>query len=440
MLEKKFNIQNLALLSIILAPFFFIVGSLFANLSILIIFIVYLIIEPKNKFLILLKDNKFIIISTILIFLINILNSQYLFFSAQKTISFLRYFLFAISLSFILRFLSSNKIKIYSKILIYLILFLIFDCFLQFYSGTDLFGFPYISSYNRITGPFGDEMIIGTYIFNFGFLTLSLINYFYKIKSEHNFLLFLLISITVLFTGERSAFLSVLYFFILILIVYSKKRLILITTLVLIISSFFIIKNSEILNNKYNLKKHIDNISLSSNKSNFDNELQDKNINNLKYSNKLQNFFEKNKWLGHYQKSIEIFKDNVLFGSGFRTYRNVCLKNYENSDLNDLKCSIHPHNFHFEILADNGIIGYLLFLFLLGLILIKFFKNKQYNNFGLSILFCLIITFVIPLKPTGSFFTTNTAFIFWYLLGHFYGLSGIYKTQSLKENFFNNKK
>ena len=75
------------------------------------------------------------------------------------------------------------------------------------------------------------------YRFNIGFLSLALLNFFYRIKAEQNFLLFILISITVLFTAERSAFLSILYFFTLIFFIYSKKKLIITTTVVLIIFS-----------------------------------------------------------------------------------------------------------------------------------------------------------------------------------------------------------
>ena len=67
MLDKKnFNVENLALLSL-LTPVFFIIGSLFANLAIIIIICLYFIINSKNDFLFFLKNNKFVI--TIFLFL-----------------------------------------------------------------------------------------------------------------------------------------------------------------------------------------------------------------------------------------------------------------------------------------------------------------------------------------------------------------------------------
>ena len=420
MLDKKnFNIENLALLSLILTPIFFIIGSLFANLAIIIIICLYFIINSKNDFLFFLKNNKFVITIFLFVFTINIFNSQYKILSFEKGIFFLRYFLFALSISFIIKFLPDKKIKIYFKSLLCIILFLIFDSFLQFYFGRDIFGFPYIESYNRITGPFGDEMIIGNYLLNIGFLSLGLINYFNKIDNKYNLLLFYFISITVLFTGERSAFLSILYFLILMFLIFNKKKFVLTTMIIIIFSSFFIIKNVDVLSNKYLPKISSKDVLLETSDEN--NNLNDNDNLNI-YKNKIEKIFFNNKWAGHYEKAIEIFRDNVFFGSGFRTYRNVCLKIYESKDLDNLKCSIHPHNYHFEILADNGVVGYIIFLIFIFFIIIKFFKGNYYKNLSISILFCLIITFIIPFKPTGSFFTTNTAFLFWFLLGHFFGL------------------
>ena len=100
-----------------------------------------------------------------------------------------------------------------------------------------------------------------------------------------------------------------------------------------------------------------------------------------------------------------------------------------------LTCSIHPHNYHLEILSDTGIIGYLIFLSFIIYICFLFFKKKLYNNFSASILFSLIITYIFPFKPTGSFFSTSSAFIFWFLIAHFFYFSNLFdkKSNSLKK-------
>ena len=186
---------------------------------------------------------------------------------------------------------------------------MIFDSFLQFYFGKDIFGFPYIESYNRITGPFGDEMIIGSYLLNIGFLSLGLINYFDKIDNKYNLLLFYFISITVLFTGERSAFLSILYFLILMFLIFNKKKFILTTTIIIMFSSFFIIKNVDVLSNKYLPKISSKDVLLETSDEN--NNLNDNDNLNI-YKNKIEKIVFNSKWAGHYEKAIEIFSDNVF--------------------------------------------------------------------------------------------------------------------------------
>ena len=131
--------------------------------------------------------------------------------------------------------------------------------------------------------------------------------------------------------------------------------------------------------------------------------------------------------MGTHTDLFKIFKDNILFGSGFRTYRNHCYKYDDNIDKKITKCSTHPHNFHSEIISDNGLLGYLIFAIFILSIFYFFLKKKLYKNFNITIIFCLIITFIFPIKTTGSFFTTNSSFIFWVLIGHYFYLESLNK-------------
>ena len=71
----------------------------------------------------------------------------------------------------------------------------------------------------------------------------------------------------------------------------------------------------------------------------------------------------------------------------------------------------HPHQTHFELLSELGLIGYILILSNIIFLLwrIKYLKNNFYK-IG-SILF--LVATLIPLLPSGSFFTSYTATIFW---------------------------
>ena len=84
------------------------------------------------------------------------------------------------------------------------------------------------------------------------------------------------------------------------------------------------------------------------------------------------------------------------------------------SEYNWINSSIHPHQVHFEILSELGIVGYLSFIIFFTLSLLNFKKNinSKNRNFKLAGLFFIISTF-LPLIPSGSFFTSHAATIFW---------------------------
>ena len=89
--------------------------------------------------------------------------------------------------------------------------------------------------------------------------------------------------------------------------------------------------------------------------------------------------------------------------------------NYEiDHKFNNVKGSTHPHQVHFEFLSETGLFGYLCFIIvMLGSLIISlknYFINK--NVYQLSgILF--VSSSLIPLIPSGSFFTTYSSAIFW---------------------------
>ena len=67
-----------------------------------------------------------------------------------------------------------------------------------------------------------------------------------------------------------------------------------------------------------------------------------------------------------------MFKDNILFGKGSKTYRYYC--NDERFKINRFSCSTHPHNYYVQILAEVGLVGLSFILISLIFILIKSVK------------------------------------------------------------------
>ena len=119
----------------------------------------------------------------------------------------------------------------------------------------------------------------------------------------------------------------------------------------------------------------------------------------------------------HYDTAIKIFKNNILLGTGLKNFRNESGKSkYFNKEFSftDSRQATHPHQLHFEILSELGLIGYILFILLFYFTFSSAIKiyYKRKNLFQLSSLLFILAT-LIPLLPSGSFFTTYTATIFW---------------------------
>ena len=86
-------------------------------------------------------------------------------------------------------------------------------------------------------------------------------------------------------------------------------------------------------------------------------------------------------------------------------------------------CSTHPHQLYFEFLAEHGIVGALILIFILfSLILSKIkiiLSSKNYLQLG-----CLtfLLTSFIPLLPSGAFFADYNLTIFWINLSIMYAV------------------
>ena len=104
--------------------------------------------------------------------------------------------------------------------------------------------------------------------------------------------------------------------------------------------------------------------------------------------------------------SYNIFKENILFGSGIRTFREECKKKKYKLEQ---RCSTHPHNTYLQLLSETGIFS---FIFISLIFLFFFFENlkiifrKKMKSFEKSVLMSntSILIPLIPLVPSGSFY------------------------------------
>ena len=123
----------------------------------------------------------------------------------------------------------------------------------------------------------------------------------------------------------------------------------------------------------------------------------------------------------HFSTAYEIFKENPINGIGLKNFYFECGKDkYIDKEFvfNHARCSTHPHQLHLEILSHIGIFGYLVFIYLFFYLIYFGFKNylKNKDPYLLASLIFIFVSIFTPV-PSGSFFTTYGATIFWLNFG-----------------------
>ena len=371
-------------------PIGLLMGSLISNIVVLLIVFFFIFDLYKKKDFIYLKNKDFLILFLFWLYLIfnAILISQNES-SIVRAVGFIRFVLLAFAINY---YLTSNSKK-YQLITIKLwsIIFLIvtLDILFEFIFGFNTLGF--VSDYpGRLASYTGDELKIGGFYFGFILITLS---FFYQIK-KRLFYFFLLIFLVVSFLiGERANFikiflcLSIFYFFL--TGISLKKKFLYLGIFFLF---FTILFNSQ----KEFKNRYVKQIFFK------------------KESNLISSLYNNNRHILHYRTALKMFKENPIFGVGIKNFRNkgVEKKYYVQNSFSS--SSTHPHQIHFEFLSEIGLFGYMFIMSYLVFCIIRgvsnFRKNKHILVFASSI---FILITILPIIPSGSFFTSFTATIFW---------------------------
>ncbi len=403
--KEKFFLIDYLIFGIIFA---IILGNSIINIFNFFIFIFYILLMLNLK---LVKNYKnfyiaFFFIS--LFFTLNILFSINKLQSSITYVAFLGHFILMLSIIFFINNDNDFKNKL-SKILFYIIIFVSLDTILQYFTGTDIFGYKISTSHGvRLSGPFGDEYVVGAFLSKLFFLSILFLDS--KKFRYYNICLILMILIIIILSNERSA------------------------SLMFLVASFFYF----IFNNFFSIKEKIIKLllffSIIISLFSFNPQLKDHFIDRtfeqigITQTNKnMHNNFWDSQWGAHYLTSIEIFKDYPFLGSGADTFRYICSKK-EYSNINSaeskVRCNTHPHNIFIEILSELGIIGFLIFISFLSYILIKLLKNFYYFRKQSNEELIYILSFIIlfnPIQTTGSFFSTWNGIFYWILLGFIFG-------------------
>ena len=315
----------------------------------------------------------------------------------HSSISQIRFIFFSL---FIYTCISSKKnFILILKIYLIILILVSFDGLVQFLTGKDIFGYHGMNNEMalRLSGPFGDELIIGSYLV---FLSIPIISYLYfnyqnKGLLHKNLFIFFsfLIFLVVFLSGERMSFIILFFNYLIIFFIGSnfKKFIFAITSMCLLVIVIYFNHNS--------VNKRI-------NEFIYD-------ISNFKNSGHGRLFFS----------AYSLWNENKIFGVGLKNYRIICDPSSFNQYTNQKEiCSTHPHNFLAEILVETGVFGlFFLTLFLFNvlrfiLLNLKNIQNKEYNSIIYGSLFVVLI-YIWPIRSSGSFFSTWNASFFWFNFG-----------------------
>ena len=393
-----------AVLILSIYPITYFIGTGIVNFFLILIdlFLIFEILR-KKQYSFLHNPIFYYLIGLWIILLLNLFFSVNAENSIGRSVGFIRYIFFVMAIIYYLNI----KNQVYQKIVLssWSIIFFIvcFDLAYEFFLGKNILGFTsYIPG--RLAGFFNDELKIGHFYYGFSAIVLAFIlnsQYLNKLDyiNKNNNLIFVFAFVFILISfviGERSnfikTFIMIILFIYLVNIKYDRKKLIFIFGLLLIV----------LLTINFN----------EGYKKRFLNQLL------LPFLKNPITYISSTNYGDHYKFGIKIFLDNKFFGIGLKNYRLVVSKYYHEEGGHDVNSSIHPHQTHIEILSELGIIGYISFVIFFFLNFINFKKNLDDRNkyFKLAGLLFVVTSF-IPFLPSGSFFTSHGAALFWMNFG-----------------------
>tara|TARA_A100001011_G_scaffold150181_1_gene158614 strand:- start:4414 stop:5646 length:1233 start_codon:yes stop_codon:yes gene_type:complete len=378
-------------------------------LSVTTLFVIYLVIRNKDFQLF---DNfffrSFILIS--FSFLISSILSDDILFSFNSSLFYFRFILFATAICFLCH--QTNFLKTLFIVMCFSMLIVGIDAFWEFIFDKNILGSK-TDDPARIGGLFGDELILGSYLARSLPILCGLYLYFYyENKSlEKLFYLFLVFIYVIIFlSGERTAFLLSTLFFFIYLIKYSNiKSIIIFSIAPIIFITFFFFTNPIVKDRMF-----------------------ESTINSIKLSYSDEKQFLPNPYDNFLKTSSNMFRDNIIFGIGPKMFRKKCSVN--DYGVNTKSCSTHPHNLYFQLFAETGLVGAIIFI----LIYLYIFKclytlfKKQIKTFNPKdhISFFMITSLFInfwPLIPSGSFFNNWINVLYFLPLGIYLFSSSISK-------------
>ena len=406
-MSKIYNL-NLSELLFILLPLLLITGPFLPDLSISLITLIFLFNFKTETHI---KYFKNIYFYFFLIFNIWIITSSLFSSNAveslQTSFFYFRFYVFSLAVWFILD-AHEQVLKYFFYSLLLAFLILVIDGFFQYIHGSNILGWP-LHPGPRISSFFKDELILGSYLSRFIVLIFGLILYYLKDKKIILYLLSFVVLVSaetlIFLSGERAAFFYINLSCIILILLLNKYNLLrLLSYIISILFILFLVFLSPQSKDRI-IDKTIKQTGIFTTEK-------------VLFSSEHEKIF---------RTGFEMFKKNKIFGIGANNFKNKC-KSYENNNSDIYKCATHPHNTYIELLAETGLIGFLMiatiFIYLniclLHHLYLKIFKNHMVKLSNLEI--CIITGFYInlfPIIPTGSFFNNYLSIVYWLPVGIF---------------------
>ena len=395
-LKSDNSLDNLLFFFFSIYPITFLLGNFAINLFLFIFNFLLILGFFKNcyNYKVLNKYILYLLFFLFLSFVINLIFSNNFHLTYPRVLKFILIIGSILSFKQLLLGFKSTEINKLYKIWSIIFVIVIFDIIFELIFKINVIGLKSFMP-GRVASFSGNELNIGHFFSAFSLIFMSFVYVNYKNISLNLIIGILLITISFLI-GERSNFIKTLLiisaFIFLIHQIKVKYKILSFSSLII----FFIIMLN--LNPGYKLR-YLDQ---------FTKVLTKEGINY---------YFDNTVYGAHYNVAKEIFKDNKFFGVGIKNFRIESFSNkYADLDhkQNNRRANTHPHQVHYEFLAETGLVGYFSFALFVCFSFYLAIKNyiKSRNLFQLSAIFYVLIS-LLPLLPSGSFFSTYTSSLFW---------------------------
>ena len=412
--SKILNSYFLVLFSFIPASIIIGPAISLANILLIDISFIFLIFYKKDfKFL---SDKTVKIIILLCLYLIfNSFIAQDFSISANRNLGFIRFGILFLAFNYFLK--DRGFLKNFFLVWMIIISIVILDIYFERVTGANVLGYgsEYINGIqqpngNRVVSFFKDEPIVGGYIYGFYLIIIGYLFFFNeRISNKYKYIIFIFsifFLTAIILTGERSNSIKAILGFFLFYFLndHFKFKEKILSVILLVLLFIFLLNTSNFLKLRYGGQffKPIISIFQTNNEISIEREAN------------------KNLYIALYQSGFEVFKKYKIFGVGNKNYRLETCSNEKNPKY---ICSTHPHQLYFEFLAEHGIVGTLILIFILFSLILSKIKiilgSKNYLQLG-----CLIflLTSFIPLLPSGAFFADYNLTIFWINLSIMYAV------------------